>query len=486
MTTSIQPHVIVIGGGIAGLSTAYALRRRGARVTVLEASDRVGGNIRTDRVEGYLIDAGPDAFVRTKPEATALCHELGLGDQLITPSARNVYVAHRGKLELMPSGMALAVPTRLAPLVNTPLLSWSGKFRALGEVLVRASDSPEDESIGQFFTRRFGKETAERLAGPLLGGIYAGEIDELSLDATFPQLRELERDHGSLIGGLFAAQQERSGLAQPTRSRARLLVDIFRWLRRRPADAPSPFYSLRGGMQQLTDALAKELPEGTIRTSVRVEAISQRAAPPHGWVVRLRSGEAVLADRVALCVPAHVAAQLLSVSVSSAAELLQKIPYVSTATVFLGFERSEVEHPLDGVGFIIPKGESKLMATTWVSSKWEARAPEGHVLLRAFVGGSRDEARVDESNDSDLIALAVAEIGRFIGRLGPPTLARVYRYVRANPQPLVGHTKLIQKLKSELDLLPGLAVAGAAYGGVGIGDCVKQGTAAAEKLLGCC
>ncbi len=484
MTSSAAPHVVVVGGGIAGLATAYALHRHNARVTLLESKDRVGGNIRTDRIDGFLLDAGPDAFLRTKPEGTTLCKELGLEDQLITPRARNVYVAHRGRLELMPAGMALAVPTRLGPLVKTPLLSWRGKLRALGEVLVATRESTEDESIGHFFRRRFGGETTERLAGPLLGGIYAGEVDDLSLQATFPQLLELERAHGSLISGLFAAQQQRNGAAPQTRSKTRVLIEVFRWLRRKAVEAPSPFYSLRGGMQQLTDAIAQTLPPGTIRTSSTARAVMPNPEMASGWVVRLSSGETLAADRVALCVPAYTAAQLLARNVAS--ELLRQIPYVSTATVFLGFTRDAVEHPLDGVGFIIPKGESSLMAATWVSSKWEGRAPDGHVLMRAFVGGSRDSARVGESTDDRLISLTLEELTRVMGPLGTPVLARVYRYSNANPQPLVGHAERLQALRRELSLLPGLELVGAGYGGVGIPDCVKQGREAAEKLLDGC
>ena len=478
------PHIGVVGGGIAGLATAHELHRRGARVTLLERESRVGGNIRTEHIDGFLVDAGPDAFVRTKPDATQLCEQLGLSDQLITTQSRSVYVAHRGRLELMPAGMALAIPTRLGPMLKTPLLSWRGKVRALADVLIAPRDSDEDESLGHFIERRFGKETSRQLAGPLLGGIYAGDVDSLSIKATFPQLLALEKEHGSLIVGLFAAQQQRAGIELPRGSRVKLLLELYRWLKRDAIEAPSPFYSLRGGMQQLTDSIALSLPEGAIRTGSSVTSLARRGGVAPGWTLGLENGQSVEVDRVAVCLPAHAAARL--VTTHGIPDLLERIPYVSTATVFVGFERSQVENSLDGVGFIVPKGEGALMAATWVSSKWEGRAPADSALLRGFIGGSRNEDQVDGSTDEELIELTLAEMRRFMGHLGQPTLARVYRYSKANPQPLVGHGARIQAVKEKLAQLPGLEMVGAAFGGVGIPDCIKQGKQAAENLLQCC
>ncbi len=478
---SQTPHLAVVGGGIAGLATAYAASRRGARVTLLECQPRIGGNIRTELIDGFLIDAGPDAFVRTKPDATQLCEELGLTADLISTQSRNVYVAHQGKLELMPAGMALAVPTRLGPMLQTPLLSWRGKMRTLADLFIRGRESDEDEALGHFIARRFGKEAAERLAAPLLGGIYAGDVEELSIKATFPQLLALERSHGSLIMGLFAAQQRREGGLDSSRSRLGALTAVFRWLRRAPHEAPSPFYSLRGGMQQLTDAIVAALPAGSIRTGVEVTGLRPPTDDAARWGVDLAGGEGLEVDRVALCVPAYIAARWIPDS--HARDILCQIPYVSTATVFLGFRREQLAHSLDGVGFIVPKGEGSLMAATWVSSKWEHRAPEGHVLLRGFIGGRRNEHQLEQSSDEDLIRLTLEELRRYMGRIETPILTRVYRYTKANPQPLVGHEGKLEAMRQHLATLPGLTLAGAAYGGVGIPDCIRQGRMIAENLV---
>jgi oxygen-dependent protoporphyrinogen oxidase len=484
MSSPVDVEAVVVGAGIAGLSAAYELSKGTRSLLLLESRDRVGGNIRTERVDGFLIDAGPDSFVRTKPEATDLCRELGLGDQLITTQARSVFIAHRGRLVAMPAGMALAVPTRLGPILRTPLLGLGGKLRLFGDLWRRSRSPEDDETIGDFVTRHFGAEAAERLAGPLLSGIYAGDVSALSIQATFPQLVQLEQQHKSLIFGLFAAQRAREEGRKPEAlpsSRLGQLFALLRWLRRASGHAPSPFYSLRGGLQSLVDALAARLPAGTIRLGVPVTGLEAGGAGRR-WTLRLGDGTSVVTNRVVLTLPAHGAAKLVPDPILS--ELLAGIVYVSTATVFVGLNRAEVQHPLEGVGFMVPRGEGRLLAGTWVSSKWEGRASDGTALVRAFIGGAREADLVDQSSDDALVALTLRELTQWMGPLGSPRLTRVYRFPASNPQPLVGHLARMERIRNRLAGLEGIHLAGAAYEGVGIPDCVRQGQRAARAALG--
>ncbi len=465
------PRVVVVGGGITGLTAAYAVvrARPDIAVTLLEAKDRLGGNIVTERHDGFVIDGGPDSFLRTKPDAVALCRELGLGGELITTSerGRKVYFVHEGALEEMPGGMALAVPTRLGPLLSTPLLSTRGKLRAAIEPVIPRHRGG-DESIEAFIGRRLGPDAARSLAAPLLGGIYAGDIDKLSIRATFPQLVALEEKHGSLVRGLFEAARAESEQAK---------MGLLSWLMREAKSVPSPFNSLRNGMGTLIDALARSLPDGAVRTGEPVVGLRQAE---NRWAVETKTGERLLADAVILAAPAHAAAR--AVPDEELAEELSGIPYLSTATVFFAFDQKDVEHRLDAVGFVAPKGEAEILAATWVSSKWDGRAPEGRVLMRAFVGGSRSPSRVRDASDEDLVADSKSELERLMGRLGTPLFTRVFRYENANPQPIVGHRDRLARIESHLGKLRGLFVAGAAFDGVGIPDCVRQGRAVADRV----
>jgi oxygen-dependent protoporphyrinogen oxidase len=482
---SEDADIVVVGGGVTGLTSAYALhtRRPELKVVLLEARARLGGNIRTERVDEHLIDAGPDSFLRTKPEAAALCRELGLETEFLTtrPEARSAYIVHHGKLERLPAGMVLAVPTRLGPMLTTPLLSFPSKLRVLADVFVSKPERPSDESIGSFLTRRFGAEAASRIGAPLLGGIYAGDITELSVRATFPQLADLEDRFGSVIYGLFAAQRARaSGVSAVNGGaeggRIRRTRELVRWMRRETEHAPSPFLSLRGGLGALIERLAQRLPEGAVRSDSGVSAIEREG---DRYLVRSERG-VVRARGVVLAAPAHAAARALPKGILAA--LLGEIPYVSTATVFFAFDERAIARKLDALGFIVPAGESELLAGTWVSSKWESRAPEGSALVRAFLGGSR-HAEILARSDAELTELALRELVRLMGPLGEPRFARVYRHIDANPQPTVGHPARLERIRAELTHLPGLALAGAAYDGIGIPDCVRQGRAAAEMVI---
>ena len=478
-------RIVVVGGGIAGLSAAHAAlaraREKGVAVTVtvLERSPRFGGNVVTERVDGYVLDAGPDSWVVTKPQASALSRELGLGDQLIgtNPDNRRYYVAWGDKLHAVPEGLVLGVPTRIAPLLRTGLFSWGGKLRMGLEPFVkrRAFEGDDDEAIGDFATRRLGREAAERLVAPLLGGISGGDPSDISMRASFPQLVAIEREHGSLVRGMRAARKARLEAARTSVGAAGNSGDAGK--------EPSAFVSLRDGVAALPDALVARLREGGVamRSSTAVEAIEREGAR---WIVHVGQGERIDADALLLAVPAHDAMRLLGGVDDGITTALSSVAYGSTATVFLGYRRADVAHPLDGVGFVVPRGAGRpILAGTWVSSKWPGRAPEGHVLLRAFFGGEWGRGVLAES-DEGLVAIARAQLGSLMGLDAEPTMTRVFRFDHGSAQMRVGHVAVMRGMRETLArVTQGLLLAGGGYDGVGIPDCVRQGTEAGRAMV---
>lgn len=459
-------RVIIVGGGVTGLTLAYRLTKLGRAVTLIEARPTLGGNIRTERADGFVIEGGPDSFVAAKPEAAALCRELGLGDRLIgtTAANRRVYVSKAGRLVPLPEGVVLGIPTELRPLITTPVFSWKAKLRMGLDLILpkRRRALSDDESVGGFIRRRLGDDALADLIEPLLGGIYAGDVDALSLRSTFPQLARYEEEHGSLIRAVVA-----------TRARARAAAGAH----------PSPFLSLAGGMGELIDALETSLRAAgaDLRTDTSLLAIDRPQQGGFDVTVRGPDGEAVLhADEVALAIPAHAAARALGQLDPLLEDGLVRTPYVSTATASLGFDASQVAHRLDAVGAIFPKGEGhRILAATFSSSKWAGRAPEGRVLMRVFFGGHANEA-ILASTDEELIAVAREELGALLGISGSPAIARVFRYPRSNPQPIVGHAERLRDLRRRAPA--GLHFLGAPFDGIGIPDCVRQAEELARQL----
>jgi protoporphyrinogen/coproporphyrinogen III oxidase len=447
-------EVVVIGGGIAGLSAALALHDAGRDFLLLEAGPRLGGVIRTETTDGFVIEAGPDAILAQKPEGLELCRALGLADRLVptNPQVRTVFVLHRGRLHPMPEGMMLAVPTRVLPFLRSRLFSWPGKLRMGMDVLLPRRAGEGDESIASLLRRRLGDEAVDRLGEPLMAGIHAGDPERLSIQATFPRFVELERRHRSLIRGMWASRPHG------------------------PAAGGPAFYSLAGGLGELVEALRRELPAARVRLAARVKRLQQEAGR---LVITLPDGSSLDAQSVILAVPAHAAAPLLSGISPEASLLLQTIPFASSATVALGYRREDVTHPLDGYGMLVPRREGlRISACSFVSSKFPGRAPEGHVLLRAFLGGARDPDLLQLS-DAELGALARRELRDVLGLRGEPALERVYRWPRATPQMVVGHLERMNRLDRIVDGLPGIFLTGAGLHGAGLPDAIADGARAA-------
>jgi oxygen-dependent protoporphyrinogen oxidase len=461
-------RLVVVGGGITGLAAAHraveVARERGVALdlTLLEARPRLGGTIATERAGGFLVEAGPDSFLSEKPWALALCRRLGVEDRLVRTDDRfrKVFVWRGGRLHPLPDGFQLLAPTRLGPFAASSLFSWPGKARmALDLVLPRGGG--DDESLGAFVRRRLGREALERVAQPLVAGIYTADPDELSLAATMPRFLELERRERSVIKALWRAQR-----AAPQAG-----TSGARW---------SLFVTFREGMQALVDTLAARLPAGAARVGAAVTALERAGA---GWRVGLAQG-VLPADAVIVAAESHAAARLLRYVDPALATLLGDVPYASAATVSLGYRRDDVPHPLDGFGLVVPRTERRaLLACTFSSVKYPDRAPAGHVLLRGFVGGALDPAILEE-DDATLVARVRGELREALGIAAEPVLARVSRWPRSMPQYHVGHLGRVDAVERAVGALPGLVLAGGAYRGVGIADCVRSGEAAAEAVLG--
>jgi protoporphyrinogen/coproporphyrinogen III oxidase len=462
-------EVVIVGGGIAGLAAAHRVRERdpACRLTVLEAGDRLGGSIATEMGHGFVIEHGADSFLTEKPWAMDLARRLGLEDRLVRTrdEQRRTFVVRDGRLHPLPEGFLMMAPTQLLPLVTTGLFSLQGKLRmALDLVLPRrvaSDDESQDESLDSFVRRRLGAEALERVAQPLVGGIYTADPTRLSLAATMPRFLEMERRHRSVI----LAMRRQAKAASRRDSGAR-------W---------SLFASFRDGMQTLIDALTQRLPEGAVRLGARVHALT-RTAEGH-WRLTLADGDALASTHVVLTPPSYVAAELLRRHDPALADLLAGIAYASSAIVTLAYDRTQVSHPLDGFGFVVPAIEGRsIIAGSFSSVKYDGRAPEGQALFRVFVGGALAE-HLAGLPDAELVAIAERELAALLGVRGAPSSARVARHARAMPQYALGHLARVAAIEAAVERLPGLAVAGAAYRGVGIPDCIHSGERAVDALF---
>jgi len=463
-------RVVIVGGGITGLATAYALEKSSepCEVRVVEAGPRLGGNLVTVNHNGFTIDGGPDSWIATKPHASRLAKAVGLGDELIgtRPDTRKVYIVWKKQLHAMPEGLVLGIPAEWKPFAQTELFGLDTKLRAMLEPLVprKTFHGDEDESIASFLGRRVGPDICERIAGPLLGGIFAGDPESLSVRACVPQLVEAEAKYGSLVMAMRALRAARKEQATSGESEA------------------STFVSLKRGIGDLVTYVAHRLRDAEISTGRAVTRVSRIEGDSRGrWAVDTTKGT-LYADHVALTLPAHASSKMVADLDPTLSSMLGEVGYVSTATVFLAYRSYDIRHPLDAVGFLVPKGENRpILACTFVSSKWDHRAPSGQALLRVFIGGAGAE-HVLGHDDEALARLAREQLFDLLGIERPPVFTRVFRFNRASPQPTVGHLGRMRRLLDRTATWPGLYVGGNGFVGTGIPDSIKQGEEIAARI----
>jgi oxygen-dependent protoporphyrinogen oxidase len=458
-------RVAIVGGGISGLAAAFALeerRRNGAPLeyALFESSSRLGGVLRTEKVDGCIVEAGPDSFLSEKSWAADFCRTVGLGEQLIgsNDAIRKTYILVRGRLVEMPDGLMFMVPTKILPTVLSPLFSWKTKLRMAREFFHSRSNGP-DESVASFVERHYGKEMVDRLADPLLSGIYGGEAARLSVRAVLPRFQKMEETHGSLGRGMLAARKKRMpGERTP---------------------AQPIFTSLKNGMQSLADAVFERLTPSSLQTNSLVHAIQREAG---GWIVSAGM-QSDFFDAVIIALPAPAAAQVLRMASPELSAELLSIEYSSSITVGLGFGREVRQSLPPGFGFLVPRSEGKrLLATTFVHNKFPHRAPEHRALLRCFLGGTAAES-VWELRDDRLVEIVLDELQQILGLRATPVFFRVYRWKSAMAQYGVGHLERLDRIERLRQQLPGLALAGNGYGGIGIPDCMRSGQDAAKRVL---
>jgi len=469
-------HVVIIGGGITGLATAYYLQKYAppyVTYSVLESDAQWGGKIITENISGFVVEGGPDSFLTQKNAALNLCRELGLEDRLVgtNEAQRKVYVLIGGRLRPLPDGVMLVIPTRFAPFVTSPLISLPGKLRMALDLVIPRRRQDGDESLASFIRRRLGSEALDKIAEPLMSGIYVSDAERQSLAATFPRFIELERTHRSLIKGMVVQRRQAA---------------------RRTGPHLPLFMTLRDGLGELVAALCAQLRGSLCLKSpvVRLETVVDRGGEDlrdnrrvPGYRVWLQNGQAIYADAVVLTVPAYTAADLVAPFHPVLANYLRTIRYVSTATVSLGYRCDGFEHPLDGFGFVVPRREpSRLMACTWTSTKFCCRAPDGYVLLRVFLGGPH-RADTVALDDDHLLELVREELRCIMGINANPVMAQLHRWQDANPQYDVGHLERVTEIEKLASEMPGLYITGSAYRGVGIPDCIAQAESTVRSIL---
>jgi len=468
--------VVIIGGGISGLATAFALQEQASAAglsihcTVLESGSSWGGKIVTHRVGDLVTEAGPDSFLSQKAAALELCAKLGLTDRLINTNetGKKAFVLHGNRLLELPEGLVAFVPNQLSPLLRTGLLSWTGLMRMGLDVVLPRGPSEGDQSVASFFRRRIGAQAFERVLEPLLAGIYAGDAEEMSLKATFPRFLELEQQYGSIIRGMMAAKKKTPSAA---------------------ADGPrrTMFVSLKNGLGELVTALTTRLTQqgADLRLECRVDALRVRSHQLGRWIydVILNDGSALSAESLVLATPAYISAELVRPLTPIAGGLLEMIPYASSATISMAFPAVAVAGTVEGFGFIVPRREGRdLIAATWSSLKWPHRAPADQVLVRCYVGGVGREG-ILQLDDDHLIERVRAELSAVCRIKATPSYVEVNRWWKAMPQYTLGHLDRLTQLDAALRRYGGLVLTGAGYRGVGIPDCIRDGTVAAGRVV---
>lgn len=490
--TNGEVHVAIVGAGITGLAAAHRIisTNPAAKVTLFEASDRLGGIIRTEHADDYLMELGPDSFITNKPGGIQLCEEIGFTPQLIPTdnTFRRSLVLRKGKPQPVPDGFMLMAPANPWAIATTPVLSIGGKLRLLKEIFVAAKTTDDDESLANFVRRRFGKETLERLVQPLVGGIYTSDPEKLSLKATLPRFLDMEREFGSVTKATLTEQKRQkaksrqpgsSGAAAEARSGSGARYGLF----------TTPV----AGLSSLVEALEQNLCSSgrvTICTSTPLHSVNQSstsAASSHtvagNWTIQLADKTSHNFDAVVVTLPTHKAAELLPAEqFSNLRNSLNAIEYASSAIVVSGHRLNDFAHPLDAFGLVVPAIENrKVLAVSFTSRKFPNRAPDGHVLLRTFVGGAMQPELLQQS-DEEMSASVSSELKNILGMKAAPQFSRVVRYNHAMPQYHVGHLDLVAQIENQISQFPGLQLAGSAYHGVGIPDSIASGRTAADRV----
>ncbi len=474
-------RIAVVGGGISGLTAAYTFaqaRERGAPVSeiLIDGSDRLGGVVRTDHLEGFVLEGGPDSFISEKPEAAALCRELGLGDSLMgsNDAERQTYILHKGALVPLPDGLMLLAPTRIMPVLKSPLLSFSSKLMVATEWFVTPTKRPDsDESIATLVRRHFGKAMLDNIVEPLLAGVYGGDPGSLSVGSVLPRFREMEDRHGSLIRGSIATRRrlKKARKSQSKRKRGEQIP-------------PSLFVTLKQGLGELIKALEARLDPARVHLGQRVLTIER--AESHWkspYIVRCAGGQSYEVDAIVLAVPVHECAVFLNPLNADLAEAFRAIPYTSAITVNLGFDQEVSSQLPPGFGFLVPRKEnSRLLACTFVHKKFPHRAPEGKALLRCFLGGSRDPDVLQLSNN-EIILKVRQELRAILGLDTPPLFSQISRWPSAMAQYNVGHEDRIKRIMGLIQKYPRVYLAGNAYSGIGLSDCIRTGRQAAQLAM---
>jgi oxygen-dependent protoporphyrinogen oxidase len=457
----------VVGGGISGLAAAFRLVEAGSDVEIalFERGPRLGGVLQTIHEHGFQVEQSADNFITTSPWGLNLCRRLGLSDRLIqtNPAHRRTYVVRRGRLHRLPDGFLMMAPARMWPLAVTPILSVLGKLRAGLEYFIPRRKDDGDESMAAFVRRRLGRQVFQRLVEPLVSAVYAADMEKLSVMATLPRFRAMEREHGSLIRAMRRQMAARRQSA--TESGARY----------------SLFVTLRDGLSSMVEAIEARLPQGSVRLNTEVARIERRG---DAWRLTLQDGSADSFDAVIVTAPAREAGPLLESVDADLARRLKGIAYEGTAVLSVAYDRSQIAHPLDGTGFVVPSIEnSPILAVSFSSQKYAHRAPEGKALLRVFVGGAR-RPEMAEMEAARLEREVLGELAGLLGIRGEPIWRTTSHWPRTMPQYYVGHVELVEAIEGAVARLPNLELAGNAYHGVGIPDCIHGGEQAAERVLG--
>jgi len=480
-------RIAIVGGGVSGLSAAYALQKQLNKAAELdyvlfEAGPRFGGVIHTEHVNDFVIEAGPDSFLTEKPWAAELCRELGLGDQLIASNdaERRTCILVNGCLVPLPDGLMFMVPTDLAATFISPLFSWRTKLRMIREWFYRPSPGVPESTVAEFVERHYGHEMVVRVADPLLAGIYGGGADELSASSVLARFVEIEAKQGSLGRAMLASRKLQNLSAQQgSAGQPRAAVPTRFAPGPNAAVQRSLFTSLQNGMQTMTDAMLAQIPGSARRLNTPIEALMPESGK---WLV-VGNGRTEEFDAVIVATPAHTAAELLRDYVPQVSSELKQISYSSSVTVALGYEDRTRACLPPGFGFLVPRTEGKrLQACTFIHNKFPNRVPEGHALIRCFLGGTRDE-KILQSSDAEITATVRRELEEILGITAEPMFVKVYKWPKAMAQYGVGHKTGVERIRKIVSSARGLALAGNAYGGIGVPDCVRSGSEAPTKIL---